>query len=204
MRKEVTNFERQELFNYYNDKDNPFIYLTTKIDITNIYNKCKNYYPTIAYIITLTVNKIDNFKYRYENNKIYKYEELKPNFTHLLDDSNIGFFACDMKEKYSEFLIEYKKVRDKFLESKKSIDNIDQGEVWFSYTPWYSISSLITPYDKSVTIPQFIWDKFNLENEKCYINLTIMVHHGFADGKHIGLFLEQLNNIIENIDDYLK
>lgn len=203
MRKEITNFERQELFDYYNSKDNPFIYLTTKVDITNIYNKCKNYYPTIGYIITLAVNKIDNFKYRYENNKIYKYDLLKPNFTHVFNDNNIGFFTCDMKEKYDDFLNEYNSIKNKFLETNKSYANIDQGEVWFSCTPWFSMTSLITPFDKTITIPQFIWDKFDLENDKCYINLTIMVHHGFVDGVHIGLFLNKLNKIIENIDEYI-
>lgn len=203
MKKEIINFERQELFNHYNKNDNPFIYLTTKIDITNIYHKCKNYYPSIAYLITLAVNQIDNFKYRYEDNKIYKYDILKPNFTHLFNDHNIGFFTCDNKETYTEFLNEYQNMKDKFLNTNKSYANSDQGEIWFSFVPWYNVSSLITPFNKTTTIPQFIWDKFNFENNKCYINLTIMVHHGFIDGYHIGLFLEKLNNIIENIDKYI-
>lgn len=203
MKKEIINFERQKLFNHYNKNDNPFIYLTTKIDITNIYHKCKNYYPSIAYLITLAVNQIDNFKYRYEDNKIYKYDILKPNFTHLFNDHNIGFFTCDNKETYTEFLNEYQNMKDKFLNTNKSYANSDQGEIWFSFVPWYNVSSLITPFNKTTTIPQFIWDKFNFENNKCYINLTIMVHHGFIDGYHIGLFLEKLNNIIENIDKYI-
>lgn len=200
---EIKEFQRKDIFEYYNSKDNPFIYLTTKIDITNIYNKCKNYYVSIAYFITLAVNQIDNFKYRYEDNKVYKYDILKPNFTHMFEDNNIGFFTCDYKEKYSEFLNEYKRVQEKFLKNHKSYANEDQGEIWFSYVPWFNISSLITPFDKTNTIPQFIWDKFNLENNKCYINLTIMVHHGFVDGYHIGLFLQKLNDIIENLDKYL-
>lgn len=204
MKKEIINFERQELFDYYNGKDNPFIYLTTKIDITNIYNKYKNYYPTIGYVLTLAANQIENFKYRYEDNKVYKYDILKPNFTHMFENNNIGFFTCDMKNDYQDFLIEYQNIKEKFLKNNESYANSDQGELWFSFVPWYNIQALITPFDKKNTIPQFIWDKFNLENDKCYINLTIMVHHGFIDGYHIGLFLKKLNNIIENIDAYLK
>lgn len=203
MRTEIKNFERISLFEQYNNKDNPFLYLTTKVNVTNIHNKCKNYYATIAYFITLVTNQIDNFKYRFENNKIYKYDILKPNFTQMFEDNNIGFFTCDLKEKYSEFLVEYKNMQDKFFGNHKSYANDDQGEVWFSYVPWFNISSLITPFDKKVTIPQFIWDKFIYENGEYYINLTIMAHHGFIDGYHIGLFLQKLNEIIENIDNYL-
>lgn len=41
MKTEITNYERIETFNYYNNKDNPFIYLTTKVDITNIHKNVK-------------------------------------------------------------------------------------------------------------------------------------------------------------------
>ena len=40
MRKEIENFERIDLFNNFN-RDNPFIFLTTKVNITNIYKNCK-------------------------------------------------------------------------------------------------------------------------------------------------------------------
>ena len=60
------------------------------------------------------------------------------------------------------------------------------------------MTSLIPPYDKSNTIPQFIWDKFNKDNNKVTTNLMIMVHHGFADGFQIGqvikLIQEEINN----------
>lgn len=204
MKTEITNYERSEIFNYYNNKDNPFLYLTTKVDITNIYNKCKKYYPSIAYFITLALNKIDNFKYRYENNKIYKYDTLNINFTQIRENNNIGFFSCDFKDNYHDFLKEYKRVQEQFKKNKSSIAaDDDEGEAWFSYVPWFNMSSLITPYDKKNTIPQFIWDKFTHENEKYYINLTIMVHHGFVDGFHIATFLKTLEEIIENIDNYI-
>ena len=60
MRKEIENYERKELFNNF-DRDNPFIFLTTKVNITNIYKNCKDYYPSIAYFITKAVNQIENF-----------------------------------------------------------------------------------------------------------------------------------------------
>ena len=34
---EITNFKRQGLFDYYHKKENPFLYVITKVDITNLY-----------------------------------------------------------------------------------------------------------------------------------------------------------------------
>ena len=203
MRKELENFDRLDLFKHYN-KDNPFIYLTTKVNITKIYNNCKYYYPSIAYFITKAVNQVENFRYRYEEGKIYLYDEIKPNFTHMLNDNNIGFFTCELKNNYKDFLKEYKNKKEQLLTTNKSILGKDQGEIWFSYVPWYHITGLITPYSKDITIPQFTWDKFSIENNECFINLTIMVHHGFVDGYHIGLFLQKLEEMIKNIDKYIN
>lgn len=203
MKTKIKDFNRKELFNHYNSKDNPFVIVSTKIDITNIYSKCKNYYASIAYFITLAVNKIDNFKYRYENDEFYIYDVVRPNFTEPFDDMNIGFFTCDLKEDYNSFIDEYKNIKQKFLSSHTCCTSNEQDEIWFSCTPWFSMTSVVTPFDKKITIPQFLWDKFSFEKDRCYINLNIMAHHGFVDGYHISLFLKEFNEIIENIDKYI-
>lgn len=203
MRTLIENLDREELFHHYNDKENPFSYVTIKLDITNIYKNCKTYYASIAYFLLLAANQIDNFKYRYENGKFYKYDKLRANFTEMYEDKNIGFFSLDFKENYYEYLDEYKKIREKFLKKEEMEEAKDDGEIWFACEPWFSATSIVKPFSKDITIPQFIWDKFVFEGDKCYTNLTIMIHHGFIDGYYIGLFIEKLNDIIENIDKYL-
>lgn len=197
MRTEITNFKRQELFDHYNSRTNPFSMVTTKIDITNIYKKCqkyKHYYATIGYYLTLAMNEVEEFKYRYENGVIYKYDSLRPNFTELLGDETIGFFTCELGDSYEEFLVNYDKAKKELFENKKGLDN-DEGEVWLSCQPWYNFSGLIPPFDKSVTIPQMIWDKYSFEDDKCYINLMMMSHHGFVDGYHIGKLINKINDL---------
>ena len=98
----------------------------------------------------------------------------------------------------------FKTKKENLLNSRVSTKNNDQGEVWLSCAPWYEFTSVISPFNKDTAIPQFIWSKYYEENEKMYINLTIMVHHGFADGNHIGLFLKKFNEKINEINEYIK
>ena len=203
MRTEVKNYNRKELFDYYHQRSNPFVIITTKIDITNLYKLCKknkNTYATIAYYLTSAMNEIDEFKYRYEDGKIYKYDVINPSFTQRFKDGNIGFFACDLLNDYDSFIKEFNHVQDTFLETNKSICKENNGDVWISCSPWFHFTSLIPPFDKSITTPQMIWDKFELTNDKCYINLMIMSHHGFTDASHIGLLINKINDQISNID----
>lgn len=207
MKQEVKDFKRKELFDYYHKRTNPFLFVTTKIDITNIVNYCKihkNHYATIGYFISLAVNELDCFKYRFENNKIYKYDSIRPSFVQMLDDDKIGFFSYDMKNDFKEYIESFECNQTKLLTKGKSIDVPDQGEVWFSCAPWFEFTSLVVPFDKNITIPQFIWGKFTEENNRYYTNLMIMAHHGFADGNHISKFLKLLKDKIDDFDKIIK
>lgn len=203
MRTEIKNFKRQDLFKTFQEKTNPFSFVTTKIDITNLYQFCrknKNFYATMGYYVALAMNGVDEFKYRYEDNKIYKYDTINLRFTQMFDDETIGFFRCSMTDDYDKFIEEFLENQEKFKKTHQSSVKKDQAEVLLSCEPWFHFTGLVTPFNKEVTIPQVIWDKFNFENDRCYINLMVMVHHGFADGYHIGKFFNKLSELIENID----
>ena len=207
MRNEVKDFKRQNLFEQYDSRTNPFLYITTKIDITNIVTYCKihkNYYATIGYFINITANEMDCFKYRKENGKIYKYDYLRIDFTQMKDENSIGFFGCNTNLGYKKFINEFEKNQEDFYHGNYQKKVCDEGEIWVSCAPWFEYTSLITPYDKNITVPQFIWGKFTKENNRIYTNLTIMVHHGFADGNHIGIFLKKLNEKITNFEEIIN
>ncbi len=204
MRREIKEFERKEIFDYYHKNINPFSFVTTKIDITKIYKKCqktKNYYATIGYYFSKAINQIDAFKYRYEDGKIYKYDVIRPNFTQMSKDKNVGYFTFEMQDEYRDFIQEFNKTQDLFRKNNKSYLKSDQGEVWFSCQPWFQFLGVVPPFDKSITIPQILWDKFSFEDDRCYINIMIMVHHGFADGYHIGLLINKIKEEIEAIEE---
>lgn len=203
MRTEIKNFERQELFDMFNSYTNPFSFVTTRIDITKIYKLCgkkKNYYATIGYYLTLALNEVEEFKYTYKDGHIYKYDKLNPSFADIRENNIIGFLDCHINDNYDGFIKEYLSVKQKFLKGENSSSfSSSEGIVWMSCEPWFNFSSVIPPFDKDITVPQLIWDKFIIENEHCYINLMIMVHHGFVDGYHIGKLIDKINEIIDNI-----
>lgn len=146
------------------------------------------------------MNSVDEFKYRHEDNKFYKYDTINLRFTQMFDDETIGFFRCNMTNDYDKFIEEFLNIQEKFKKTHQSFVKKDQAEVLLSCEPWFHFTGLVTPFNKEKTVPQVIWDKFSFEGERCYINLMVMVHHGFVDGYHIGKFFNKLSELIENID----
>lgn len=203
MKKEVKKFDRKELFDNYNKRDNPFIFVTTKLDITNIYNYCKihkNYYASISYVLCMAINDIEEFKYQLEDGKIYKYDYINPAFVHKLDNNKIAFSNFVFEKDYDKYIKLFKEVENEVLKSNKSVKRTQDMEVWFSCTPWFKFTSLIPPFDKTIMTPQMIWDKFEFANDKCYINLMICAHHGLVDGYHIVLLIERINYYIDDFN----
>lgn len=203
MIKEINNFDREKIFNHYHQCDNPFLNITTKIDVTNIVNYCKihkNFCATTGYLICKTANKIDNFKYRFQDNKFYYCDELITNYTDLYNDMNIGYYDVYYNNDYQSYIENFKKEKEKFLENNNyGIDN-KLNEIWLSCIPWMKCTSIISPFNKNCLIPQIIWDKYELENDKYYVNLTIVIHHGFADAYHVGKFVNLLEENIRKFD----
>lgn len=205
MLKEVKEFKRQEVFNHFNRCDNPFIIMTTKIDVTKIVEYCKinkHFYATLGYLVTKTVNMSEAFKYRYDENfNILYCDRVDSNFTDLMYEDNIGFFDVPFVEDYREYMKGYLDIKEQFLNDKyfKSEGVLDV--IWMSCSPWNTFNNLIPPFNKKVSIPQFIWDKYTLENGRYYIDLMILIHHGFADGLHIAKFIDLLNENIKNFNN---
>lgn len=205
MIKEIENFDRKELFNHYHSFDNPFLICTTRIDITDLVNYCKvhkNFYATFGFIITMTANQIDAFKYRLKDGKIYYCDELKSSYTQMYEDKTIGYFGIPPIYDFNEYIKKFLDIQNKFLNDKKYSSESELNEIWLSCEPWFKFTGLIPPFNKMITIPQFVWDKYESIGDKYYIDLMIMVHHGFADGYHIGKFIELLTENIKILNSY--
>lgn len=200
---ELKSFKRIEIFKHYHSCDNPFLIIATSIDVTNIVNYCKinkNFYATLGYLITKTANKIDNFKYRYNDGKFYYCDEIKSNFTQMRDDESIGYFDLPATDNYSAYIEKFKEIQNVFMNSSEYLIDNDMDEIWISCVPWFSFSSILTPFNKSITIPQFTWDKYVQKNNAYFVNLSIMIHHGFADGFHVAQFVKLLQ---QNINEFI-
>ncbi len=198
MKREVKDFKRQGEFEHFNSFDNPFMIVTTRVDVTKIYNyalKHGNTYATMGYFFTKALNEVDGFKYICEDGKIYKYDVISPSYTDINENKEIGFYTVEMCE-YEEFIKNFKEKKKRFLDGFKDIDNVGDGVVWLSCVPWFNFTGVVPPFKKDITIPQLIWDKFIFQDDRVYVNLMIMVHHGFLDGYSIGELVQKIENIL--------
>lgn len=202
----VEDYNRKELFEYFNSKTNPFSFVTTKLDITKVYNYSrthKNLYVTLCYIFTRAINKVDAFLYSYESGNFIKYDSLTPSYTEVLDNGNVAFISLDMEDSLNKFIESSKLAKEQLKRTQKDVilNDSEFGQIWYSCLPWFKFTGVVPPYDVNVTVPQIIWDQFEIVDNHVYINAMIMAHHGFVDGSHIGNLITSINEELNNINE---
>jgi len=203
MKKKIENYKRKDLFEHYDRLTKPYASITTKIDVTPIYELSKrkgHFYATLGFCLTEAMCEIEEFRVIYEDDEFYLCDTIVPSYTDVLSDGTIGFYDVPLEDSYEDYLSKFDELKKKRLEGIE-MPCSNEAVVWLSCEPWFKATAIDPPFDKNKRVPQLIWDKYEKEGDKYYVNLLIFFHHGFVDGFHIGKLIE---NIDKNIADIAK
>ena len=200
---DIENWVRKEHYRYYTEKLKIEVNMTAPIDVKNLLDFCyiHNYkfYPTVIYIVTKVLNKIENFKmFRDNKGNLCVWDKINPNYTIFHQDDKT-FSDC-----WSEYEEDFEKCFQNITtdmhtyKDKKGIKVKEQQPANFyciSCTPW----TAFTGYGSRVAngepafSPIITMGKYEKNGNRIDmpVNITIV-----ADGYHIGLFFEYLQNEI--------
>lgn len=203
----MDNWSRKEIYSTFSQCEKPFWSVTSEIDVSKLLNVAeKKGIPNsqaILYMIGRAVNDIDNFKYRKENGKVVKYDQVDLGMTigtenNLFTYSNIEYYKDPQKF--------FEKADAKVEKAKKS-KNLFQDEarndiIYLSCLPWVKFTSMTNPihHFKNDAFPRIVWGKY--DNGK--MPISVEVNHAFIDGYHVGLFFNKLQENFNNAESIFK
>lgn len=201
MKKKIENYKRKELFEHFDSYTKPFASITTKLDVTNVYElsrKHGHFYGLMGYVLATSLKGIEEFRVTYENGDFYLSDTIIPSYAELKSDETIGFFDVPLEEDYEKYMLSYDRYKEDFLKGIPQKPN-EEAVVWLSCQPWFKASSIEPPFDKECRVTQLIWDKYDFEGGRCFVNLMIFFHHGFVDGYHIGKLISNIESNIQKL-----
>ncbi|MCD4827266.1 MAG: hypothetical protein K8Q99_05770 [Acholeplasmataceae bacterium] len=202
-----TKWDRFEMFEFFKSYDLPRYQITVDIDVTNLYNFAKandlSFYFSMMWVVMKEINQIENFKYRIQDDQVVYYDEIHPSFTDLIKNSDRfkivnTTFVDDIYQFVKEARNKSEKQNNQFINYN---EEIRQDLVYITVFPWFTYSHITnaTKIDSKDAIPRIIWGKYKKLNDKLIMPFTLEVHHGFVDGYHIGLFLNKMVDLIEQL-----
>lgn len=198
---DVENWERREYFKHYLSEVNCSYSATVNMDVSDL--KGRKIYPAMIWLLTKTVNSIEQFRTALKGETLGIYGSMHPSFT-IFNEKTKRFSSvwAEFSESYSEFNTDYLRVTeqygrsDRFMPQKKCPENTFN----ISMIPWFTFSSfnLNIHNGGQYLLPIFTMGKIFERDGKALLPLSIQVHHAVCDGYHVALFVENLQKNINN------
>lgn len=200
---ELSTWNRQEHFEFFSKFEEPFFGTTIQFDCTKAHSKSKeigvSFFTYYLHKTLVAVNKIENFRYRIHDKRVFIYDKINVSATILRDDKTFGFSEIEYDENLNTFIENYNTEATR-VKNTTGLFTRDYNEniVHFSALPWINFTSI--SHSRSFTFPdscpKFSFGKMTTDNDKKFMSISVHVHHGLVDGYHLGLFFEEFERLM--------
>lgn len=201
---DMETFPRRAHFEHFRKMSFPWVGVTANVDITKFRKEIKEKdYPFFLALLYRTVfagNSVPEFRQRVCGDKIVQYGFCRASFTLALED---GTYCYCKPARYNLPFEEFLPLAIKAEEEAKMDAGINDGddsdELFFvSSMPWISFTSVIEPFDYPAdSNPRLMFGKFFEQDGKILLPVSTLTHHGLTDGRHIGMFYENLQKLLD-------
>ncbi|MEM7102328.1 MAG: CatA-like O-acetyltransferase [Bacteroidota bacterium] len=205
---DLENWERKHLFHFFKAYNDPFFNITGNVDVSTLYSFCKKHdysiFLTSIFCCTNAANLVQNFRLRIQNDKVIEYHKIDAGSTVLYEDQTFGFAYFDYEAEFSAFYNAAKPILDANLSGKSfSPRDNDINMLHFSVIPWVAFTSFkhARRHNTTDTIPKVVLGKIFDDNDKKMMPISVEVHHSLMDGLHVGLYFDQLQKVINDLDN---
>ena len=204
---DIETWSRKNTYLFYKDIDIPRYNITVDIDITSFYRFVKekklSFYLSFIYFIMNEMNQIENFRYRFLNGEPYLFESIHPSYTDVIfDTDNFKIVTVNLEPTLEAFIEKAKITSEKqgtfFLNpDEEKRDDL----VYITTFPWAKFTQVshASSLDKFDAVPRLTWGKYEEVNKKLMMPLSIEAHHAFADGRHVGLLIQNLQSRLNQL-----
>jgi chloramphenicol O-acetyltransferase type A len=198
---DTDKWDRKEYFHHYFDDVTCTYSLTVNIDITGLHGH--KIYPAMLWLLTRTVNDMVEFRTTLRPEGLGYFEEMHPSYTIFnKDNKNFSDIWTEFNSNYTLFLDQYNTDLTRYSSSKvfQPKDHRPVNTFDVSMLPWLTFTSFnLNIYGSGkYLLPIFTMGKTFTQSSQVFMPLAIQVHHAVSDGYHVGMFVQRLQESIEN------
>lgn len=201
---DVNAWNRKDHYHFFKTFDEPFFGISANVDVTKAYHISKenniSFFIYYLFLTLKTVNKIEEFRYRIEDDELFCYDTIHASATIDKNDGSFGFSLIEFKEDFREFLL----YTGKEIERVRKVEGLEFYEqknlIYVTAIPWISFTSVshARHFEFKDSIPRIAFGKLIKEQERIIMPTSVHAHHALMDGYHVGKFFELFQNLLNN------
>lgn len=209
----IDQWDRKEYFEHYLNQARCTYSLTTDIDITVLKAKLSSrnikLYPVLLHMLATVVNQHREFRTCFgADGQLGVWDKMSPCYTVFHADDTT--FSNLWTEYCGDFALFYQRYLADIREYGDSRQFFPQGEERpdtfpVSCLPWVSFTgfNLNIYTEGTYLLPIFTIGKYSARDEKILLPLAIQAHHAVCDGFHTARFVNELQSLADNCENWL-
>lgn len=203
---DIAAWPRRATYEFFQDYDDPFFNFTANVDVTHLYQFCKQndlaFSLAALFCTQQAANEIREFRIRLFEGRLVEFDRIHATQTILNDDETFSFCYLEMNDDVFEFdrtgkdaRVKYKSLRTFDVES----DRVDM--IYYSVIPWVSFTSFkhASRLDKTQTVPRIVFGKIFNEGNAKKMPLSVEANHTIMDGVHVGKLFNRFQEIADSL-----
>lgn len=206
------NWYRKEYFEHYLQQQTTFS-MTNDINISillkNIKKKKYKLYPAFIYMVTKTVNSHREFRTCFNSEgKLGYWEEMIPSYT--IFDNESSMFSSIWTQNSSSFAEFY----DMYQDDVKKYNSLGKlfpkppiplNNFPISMLPWSSFTGFNLNINNGgdFLLPIITAGKYSKKENGIFLPISIQLHHAVCDGYHASVFINNLQKLADESEDWL-
>lgn len=204
-----SRWERGELFRFYMEKMRIVMSLTVDLDVTRLIAYTKEnglkFYPSMIWIVSKAVNSHEEFKYGWDQEgNLIRWEFLSPSYTDFhREDENFTKLVTPFSEDLFEFHRSFMEDKEKYREKRAVLSGQPPNFFDVSCLPWVKYRHFdVHVFDEGKFLaPVVTWGKYEKEQGRYKMPLTMNIHHAVADGFHLCRFFNEVQERIDSLGE---
>ena len=203
---DLADYPRRDHFNLYLGMAYPYAGVTVEVDVTDLLALCKankvSFYLMVLHAVALAADEVTEFRRRIDHGGIVEYEACPTSHIELKPDGTYAYCTLRHHMPLGEFLQRAEIARAAARESGSIEEEDDVQSMYFVSTlPWLHYTQLIQPVACGEdSNPRFAWGKYQPNDKgRMMMPMSVLVHHGLADGVHIAKFYDNFDRQMERI-----
>ena len=205
MKREIALQEttRAEAFSLWMTSPMPMVTLTKTFNVTKVLKASKKrgikFNALLCWCIGKAASSIEEFYTLPEQGKLFKYDRIAINV--IVKNSKGGINSCDIAytDDVEQFAKEYNLLTTQVATQCKSSFIEDSMIVGTSAVIETELDSIVNQYTDKFCNPMIMWGRYRRNWFRTTLPISFQFHHVQMDGGHGANFLEQLQQVINEL-----
>lgn len=204
---DLETYPRRSHYEFFRQMAYPYVGMTANVDVTNLVAaaKAQGGSPFLAclWAAANAANAVPELRQRILGDRIGEWGHCDTAHTVALPDGTFCNCRTDCRRPFAEFLVygkeaqEAAKTRHGFVTTQEDETNL----MFVSCVPWVAFTQVIqpTPYPADCN-PRIVFGKFIPQGDRLLMPLALQANHALVDGRHIGEFYRQFQQIHDSMN----